>query len=277
VDVFDVAKSTFTRVSGLAVVKKDVNGKTRRMGPSSASVGDGVVYIGNRGTNEVCVVDATSLSLGKCAKVPVAPDCVAYIPSAKELWVTSPHEKTIVIFDASKKETLTQKQVSKFEGAPEAFAVDDRRGIFYTNFEDKDRTVAIDIKTRAVKATWTPNCGEDGPRGLVVDVDRNLLVVACTDHLQVLDPKSDGKNLGKMDTGAGVDIIDYAPTTQRVYVASGKTAKLTIAHLGDDGMLSSLATATTAERARNAVVDKSGNAYLVDPSGPRLLVISAPK
>jgi DNA-binding beta-propeller fold protein YncE len=276
-DVFDIPKSTFTRVTGLAVVRKEMNGKTRTMGPSSATAGDGVVYIGNRGTNEVCVVDAATLALGKCAKVPVAPDCVVYLPSTKEVWVTSPHAQSIVVFDASKKGTLTQKQVSKFEGAPEAFAVDDGRGVFYTNFEDKDRTLAIDIKTRAVKATWSPNCGAEGPRGLALDVERNLLLVACTDHVQVLDPKSDGKNLGKLDTGAGVDVIDYAPTTQRLYVAAGKAAKLTIAHLGDDGALSVVATATTAERARNAVVDKSGNAYLVDPAGPRLLVFSPPK
>ena len=277
VDVFDIASSTFHRVGGFAVVKKEARGKTRSMGPSSVSIGDGFAYVGNRGTSEVCAIDTATLKLGACAKVPVAPDCVAYVSSAKEVWVTSPGAQSIVVFDATKKDRLTQKHVIKLEGDPEAFAVDDARGVFYTNFEDKDRTVAIEIKSRAVKATWSPSCGGSGPRGIVLDPARNLLVVACTDHVQVIDPKSDGKNLGKLDTGAGVDIIDYAPTTRRVYVASGKTAKLTVALLDDDGSLSVVGTAKTAEGARNAVVDAKGNAYLVDAPAARLLVVPAPK
>jgi DNA-binding beta-propeller fold protein YncE len=277
VDAFDIASSTFHRVGGLAVVKKDAKGKTRSLGPSSVSIGDGVAYVGNRGTSEVCVVDTATLKLGACAKVPVSPDCVAYVSTSKEVWVTSPDAQSIVVFDASKKDRLTQKHVIKLEGDPEAFAVDDAHGVFYTNFEDKDRTVAIDVKTRAVKATWSPNCGSAGPRGLVLDAARNLLVVACTDHVQVLDPKSDGKNLGKLDTGAGVDIIDFEPASRRVYAASGKAAKLTVALLDDDGSLTVVGTAKTAERARNAVVDGKGNAYLVDPAAPRLLVVPPPK
>jgi DNA-binding beta-propeller fold protein YncE len=277
VEVFDVATSAFQRVEGLAVVKKEANGKARSMGPSSAAVGDGVVYVGNRGTSEVCIVDASTLKLGSCAKVPVAPDCVVYVASSKEVWATSPHAQSIVVFDASKQGRLTQKQVIKLDGDPEAFAVDDGRGVFYTNFEDKDRTVAIDVKTRAVKATWSPNCGSEGPRGISLDAERNLLAVACTDHVQVLDPKSAGKNLGKLDTGAGVDILDYAPKTRALYVASGKAAKLTVARLGDDGSLTVVETVPTAPGARNAVVDAQGNAYLIDPAGPRLLVVRAPK
>jgi DNA-binding beta-propeller fold protein YncE len=277
VDVFDIASSTFHRVGGLAVAKKEAKGKTRSLGPSSVSLGDGVAYVGNRGTNEVCMIDTGTLKLGSCVKAPVAPDCVAYVSSSKEVWVTSPDAQSIVVFDASKKDRLAQKHVMKLEGDPEAFAVDDAHGVFYTNFEDKDRTVAIDIKTRAVKATWSPNCGSQGPRGLVLDAQRNLLAVACTDHVQVLDPKSDGKNLGRLDTGGGVDILDYAPESRRVYAASGKAAKLTVALLDDDGSLTVVATAKTAEGARNAVVDAKGNAYLVDAAAPRLLVVPAPK
>ena len=40
------------------------------------------------------------------------------------------------------------------QGEPEGFAVDDARGLFYTNLEDKDRTLAIDLKTRQITKTW---------------------------------------------------------------------------------------------------------------------------
>jgi DNA-binding beta-propeller fold protein YncE len=276
VEVFDVASSTFVRVTNLPTVQKENGGRKRVMGPSSVTIGDGVAYVGNRGTNEVCAIDLASLKLGACAKAPVPPDGVVYVASAKEVWVTSPHEKAIAIFSAGEHGALAQKDVRKFEGDPEGYAVDDPRGVVYTNYEDRDRTVAIDVKTHEIKSTWSPGCGAEGPRGLVVDGARNLLVVACTDHVVVLDPKQDGKVVGKLDAGAGVDLIDYSPTTHAVYAAAGKAGTLVIAKLADDGSLSLVASGKTADRARNAVVDGKGNAYLVDPGASKLLVIGTP-
>ena len=43
--------------------------------------------------------------------------------------------------------------------------VADGRGVFYTNLEDKDRTLAIDLRSRAVTKTWLPKCGEAGETG----------------------------------------------------------------------------------------------------------------
>src|SRR5262249_28646662 len=86
VGVFDVARQGFDRLEGLASAEGEYKGKTRRMGPSAASVGDGVVYVGNRATAEVCPVDATRLARGACVKLPVPTDGVSYVPSAKEVW-----------------------------------------------------------------------------------------------------------------------------------------------------------------------------------------------
>jgi YVTN family beta-propeller protein len=276
VEVFDVGGHTFAHVTGFPVVKKEANGRTRTMGPSSVSLGYGVAYVGNRGNGELCVVDTGTLKRGKCVKVSVPPDGVVFVPSAKEVWVTSPGEKAIAIFDVKDPAQPRPKEVKKFEGSPEGYAVDDAHGVVYTNFEDKDRTVAVDIKSKTVRANWSPGCGSEGPRGLVVDSARELLVVACTDHVQVVDPKKDGKNLGRLDTGAGVDLLDYLPSAHRVYVASGKEGKLLVAELSDAGEVSIVASGATAERARNAVVDAQGNAYVVDPGTARLLVLSPP-
>ena len=40
-------------------------------------------------------------------------------------------------------------------GQPEGYAFDEKHGLFFTNLEDKGGTVVIDIKTRAVTATWS--------------------------------------------------------------------------------------------------------------------------
>ena len=78
----------------------------------------------------------------------------------------------------------------------------------------------------------------------------------------------------RLDTGAGVDDLTYAGG--RLYVASGKAAQLTIATIGDDGRPTVVATVPTVQRGRNAVADGAGNAYLIDPAGPRLMVIPKP-
>jgi len=224
----------------------------------------------------VCAVDAKTLKLGACLKLPSSPDGVAYVASAKEVWVTTPRDQTITVLDASKPAKLKKKAVIKVDGSPEGYAVDDIHGLFFTNLEDKNKTLVIDVKTHAVKSTWSPGCGEDGPRGLAVDPSRSFLMVACTDHVNVLDAARDGAALGHVDTGAGVDNIDYLAGAGLLYVAAGKAGKLTVAHVDDKGVPTVIATAATADRARNAVVDANGNAYVVDPAGPSLLAIPKP-
>jgi hypothetical protein len=103
-----------------------------------------------------------------------------------------------------------------------------------------------------------------------------LVFVACTDHALVLDGSHEGALLGTLDTGAGVDNLEYEGTVKLLYVAARSAARLTIARIGAKGQPSVVATAKTAEGARNAVVDSTGHAYVADPLGARLLVFGAP-
>ena len=83
--------------------------------------------------------------------------------------MTTPSEQGIRILDGA---TLAQKTKLTFPGNTEGYAVDAKRGRFYTNLEDKDRTVSIDLKTHETMATWNPACGGGGPHGLSLDVCR---------------------------------------------------------------------------------------------------------
>lgn len=271
VDVLDAAKGTFTSVAGFATAEREGRGRMRRMGPSAVTLGDGFAYVGNRATSEVCAVDEKTLTLGDCSKLPTPTDGVAYVASSKEVWVTTPRDKSVTVLDATKPETLEPKLVIKTDGAPEGYAIDSVRGLFYTNLEDANRTLAVDVKTHAVAARWSPGCGSDGPRGLAVDEARDLVMVACTDGVRVLDGAHGGALLGTLDAGAGVDNIEYLDKARVLVVAAGKASRLTVARLSDQGALSVVATAATADGARNAVVDADGNVYVVDPRGARLL------
>jgi hypothetical protein len=264
VDVFDPTSRTFTRVDGFKTEEREVRGRKRTMGPSSVAFGDGVAFVGDRASNEVCPVDQKTMKLGACVKLDSAPDAVAYVAMANEVWVTTPKEPSITVLEAPTLRVETKIQTA---GEPEAYAI--HGDTFLTNYEDKNVTVAIDVTSRTVKATWPLQCS-DGPRGLVSAAP--FVIVACTNGLELLDPKHEGHVLGKLDVGEGVDIIDVARGT--LYVAAGKTSRLTLARADDKGALSAVETITTRPGVRNAVVDARGRVYAVDAAKGELLVIT---
>src|SRR3954462_7481715 len=73
VDVVDVATGKVTKVGGFATRPSQRAGRPS-MGPSSVTVGDGVVWIGNRGDDRLCAFDARTLKKGACVGVPSMPD-----------------------------------------------------------------------------------------------------------------------------------------------------------------------------------------------------------
>jgi DNA-binding beta-propeller fold protein YncE len=274
VDVFDIATRTFTRIDGFTTSELEVKGTKRTMGPSSVAIGDGFAYVGNRATQEVCSVSTSTLTIGICLKLPSATDGVAYVASAKEVWVTTPRAQAIAVLDASKPDALVSKATVKLDGAPEGYALDDRRGLFFTNLEDRNKTVVIDIKSHKSRATWSLYCSSDGPRGIAADAKRGFVYVACTDQVLVLDGARNGAKLATLDTGGGVDNVDWIEARQLLYVAAGKAATLTVAHVDDQGQPSVVARNATANGARNGVADASGNAYVVDRANARLLAFT---
>src|SRR4051812_21101184 len=74
VDVIDAASGKLTRSEGFATQEMERKGKKRMVGPSSATVAPGVVYVGNRGDSNVCRIDEKTLARGACVKLDSMPD-----------------------------------------------------------------------------------------------------------------------------------------------------------------------------------------------------------
>jgi DNA-binding beta-propeller fold protein YncE len=275
-DVIDAASGQVARVSGFPTAEVERHGHKRVVGPSSAAVGDGVVYVGNRGDQSVCAIDAATLQKGACLKLDSMPDGLAYVAATHELWVTTPRSKSLQVLDASTPAELKAKATVTLEGEPEGYAVDDARGLFFTNLEDADRTLAIDLHSRAVKQSWTSGCGEGGPKGLALDHAANLLLLACPDRVKVLDLGHGGQVLSELETGAGVDNLDYLESKREVFVGAAKAARLTVGRVDAEGKLAKLAEVPTAAGARNPVVAPDGTAFLTDAAAGRILVVPAP-
>jgi len=277
VDVVDAATDKVRQIPGFPTKAVEGRGGAKRiLGPTAVSVGEGVVYIGNRGDSTVCAFNATSLEKVNCGTLDSTPDGVVYVAPTKEVWVTTPGDKSVRVLDAK---TLEQKAKLTYEGNPEGYAVDAKRGRFYTNMEDKDQTLAIDLKTHKTLFTWMPSCGKEGPHGLGLDAAAGHLFIACSTLAEVMDVGKDGSILSKIDTGDGVDDLHYEPATHMLYVGAARDAKLTIARADSQGKLTTVAQVPTPMGARNATVSKNGTVFLAHGGGTKLaaLVVVSPK
>jgi len=266
--VLDARSGKLDSVEGFPTAKRG----ERTVGPSSATAGENYVYVGNRADSSVCAVEAKTLSRKGCVTLASMPDGLQYVAPTKEVWVTTPRDKSIVVLSVKDPAAPAVAGKIDLDGQPEGFAVDAGRALFFTNLEDKDRTLAIDARSRKVLFNWKTGCGEAGPRGLAVDTGRQHLYVACTDRVKLLDER-DGKVLSELETGGGVDNIDYLPAKKQVYVASGTTGTLSIVEDAADGSLKRAASVPTAPGGRTALVDSDGTVYIPDSKEGRLLVV----
>src|SRR5213083_907120 len=112
VDVIDEKSDAVSQITGFPTGEIERRGRKITVGPTAASIGDGVVYIGNRGNGTLCVVDTKSLTRLECVPVSadqiVTPDGVVYVAATREVWVTvrvkagdNAAAKCLEIFDAS--------------------------------------------------------------------------------------------------------------------------------------------------------------------------------
>ena len=128
VAVIDAASDQIRTVGGFQTGEVEFRGKKRLLGPTSVTIGEGVVYIGNRGDSSICVVDSESMKLAGCLRIgdPAAglaraPDAVVYVASTKELWVTTgapplgiaAADNAMLIIDASDPKHIKTKRMRR--------------------------------------------------------------------------------------------------------------------------------------------------------------------
>ena len=69
VDVIDCNSDAVSHVSGFSTADLELEGRKAQLGPTAVSLGNGVVYIGNRGESSLCVIDSKALARGECVPV----------------------------------------------------------------------------------------------------------------------------------------------------------------------------------------------------------------
>lgn len=93
VDVIDGKNDAVSQISGFKTGQVERRGRKVTLGPTLASIGDGVVYIGNRGDATLCVTGAQALERGECLSASpdhtITPDGLLYVAATKEVWITT--------------------------------------------------------------------------------------------------------------------------------------------------------------------------------------------
>jgi hypothetical protein len=274
-DLIDPATSSVTAIGGFGSAASYGGGHGE--GVTSADEGGGWIFATDRTTGELDVVDPKSLAIVARAKLSAGPDYVRYVAPTGEVWVTEPgkEKERIEVFRLEGKDAPRPVASSTIavKGGPESLVVDAKRGRAYTHLWS-GQTVAIDLKTRSIVATWPNGCG--GSRGLALDEARGFLFVGCSDgKVAVLDAGS-GKPIATAKAGDGVDIIDYDAKRGHLYVPGGKSATMAIFGVSSKGELSLLGSVATAAGAHCVAVDGGGRAYVCDPKAGQLIVVADP-
>jgi DNA-binding beta-propeller fold protein YncE len=275
IDVLDTATSRLDEITG---VRTEQRGE-RTAGPSSAAAGESAVYVGNRAGAEVCGYDAKSLAKRSCVTLGSSPDGLQYLSVTKELWVTTPRDKSVTVLDAKDPSALKLAGKVSFEGEPEGYAADQDRGLFFTSLEDKNETLVIDARTRKPVAKFPSGCSDKGPRGLGYDPARQHLFLGCNEaQVRVFDVSAGkaGALLGVLTAGGSVDNIDYLPSRHLLYVASGQLGTLDVAEVAASGVPGKIGSAATGKGGRSVFVDAAGTAYIPDSAGGALWVVKVP-
>jgi hypothetical protein len=128
-------------------------------GVTSADEGQGWIFATDRTSGMLAVVDPRSRKIVSSVKLGGPPDYVRFVPTTGELWVTQPGGEKIEIFRLSSGSppVAAHEAFLSVPGGPESLVVDGKRGRSYTHVW-KGKTIAIDVKARAVTATWDNGC-----------------------------------------------------------------------------------------------------------------------
>ena len=269
--LIDSATRKITAIHGFSSGKEYKEGHGE--GITSADEGKGLIFVADRTAGTLSAVDPVCEKIIATTPLAGSPDYVRYILATDEIWVTQPNEQRIEIFSLSKGEPLqlTHADFIPVEGGPESLVYDGRRTRVYTHLWEGQSAV-IDVKERKVIATWPNGC--EGSRGIGIDEALGFLFAACAEgKATTLDVDHDGKILGNVEAGSGVDIIGYDAVLKRLYLPGAKSAKTAIVQVSPAGDLKLLQEVPTEMRAHCAVADGTGQVWVCDPDNGRLLLL----
>jgi DNA-binding beta-propeller fold protein YncE len=245
-------------------------------GTTSADEGRGLLFAIDRTAEVLDVIDPAAKAIVASVKLGASPDYVRWVETTGEVWVTEPDSDRIEVFSLPPGPKPTPVHVMNIpvKGGPESLLIDTTRKRAFTHLW-RGSSVAIDLASHSAAATWPNGCS--GSRGIAIDAKRGFLFAGCAEGaLSVLDVDHDGKPLGSVSSGSGVDVIAYSPALAHVYLPGASSATMAFIGIAPGGHPTLLGTVPTAAGAHCVAADDRGNAWVCDPDRGKLLVFKDP-
>lgn len=222
-----VTRSTHTQVIDAATGKVlgDIPGQKRSHGVAIVpKLNRGFVTDGG-GDGAILVFDLKTYAvLGKLATMPDS-DGIIYDPGTNLVLAVSGDEGKLMAFPPDIDPNGKIPPAIDLGGSPEFLAADGA-GKAFVNLEDKDLVAEVDLHSRKVLARW-PVAPGGHPVGLALDKKSHRLFIGCRNPQKlVIMSTVDGKVLGSVDIGAGVDATQV---DGRQAFASCRDGKLVVA------------------------------------------------
>ncbi|MGB8097006.1 MAG: YncE family protein [Terracidiphilus sp.] len=201
-----VTRSTHTQVIDVdsGKVLGDIPGQKRSHGVALApSLNRGFITDGG-GSGQIIVFDLKTYAvLGKLASMPDS-DGIIYDPGQKLVLAVSGDEGKLMAFSPDIDPNGKIPPAIDLGGSPEFLAADGS-GKAWVNLEDKDLVAEVDLRTRTVIARW-PVAPGGHPTGMALDKKTHRLFIGCRNPQKLVVMSAvDGKVLGRVDIGVGVD------------------------------------------------------------------------
>lgn len=245
-------------------------------GATSVDEGRGLLFVTDRTSGRLSVLDANTHAVVGSARIGAGPDYARYVAATDEIWITEPDAARIEVFSPPTDGSSNPISVATIpvENGPESLVIDGAAGRAYTH-RWQASTVVIDVHSHKIVAEWPNGCAAS--RGLAVDESRGFFFSACSEGtVSVLDTAHDGRILSSVARGAGFDVMGYDPHLGHLYLAGSACACLVMLGVSRDGSLSFLGRFNAPSSTHCATADDKGHAWVCDPDGGALRRVTDP-
>jgi len=207
-------------------------------------------FISDGRDNSVVVFDLKSLKQTGKVAAGTNPDAILFDPYSKRVFAFNGRSNNATAIDSKNNNVAGSIDLG---GKPE-FAATDGKGKIFVNLEDKSALVEIDSKELKVMDTW-PLAPAEGPSGLAIDADREVLFSGCDNQKMAIVDGNTGKVITTVPIGKGVDATAFDKSVKQAYSSNGE-GNITVAKEDSPTSFSVAATVPTKRGARTMTVDE---------------------
>jgi YVTN family beta-propeller protein len=208
------------------------------------------VFTSNGRGNNASIVDAKTLQLISKVETGANPDGIIYEPKQKAVWTFNGRGSSATVIDAANGKVTATIPLG---GKPEAAVADPAAGRVYVNLEDKNTVAVIDLAKHEVVANWPIAPGEEAS-GLAIDLKTHRLFIGASNKLMLMMDSTNGKIVGQVPIGPGVDSTWFDPQTGYAFSSCGD-GTTTIAHEDSPDKLTVVQVLKTGQGARTMALD----------------------